>query len=234
MIERAEHADGFTVIQNEALRDERLSIEARGLLAFMLTMNDVWDFSIKGLANQTNLTERKTMLLTKELKAAGYLEHRNTTNANGSFAGREWILREVPALSKNRTAEKPHCGKTEVREDRTAETPHCGKPPVLRNNKYKEIPKERNTKEKEKTKRFTPPTVEEVRAYCQERGNRIDPETFVDHYTANGWKVGGKSPMKDWRAAVRTWEKRDEERKAKTQPINENPFARLRREEGFE
>lgn len=54
--------------------------------------------------------------------------------------------------------------------------------------------------------RFKKPTVEEVRAYCIERCNNVDPQRFVDHYTANGWKVGGKSPMKDWKAAVRTWE----------------------------
>ena len=56
--------------------------------------------------------------------------------------------------------------------------------------------------------RFAPPTVEEVAAYCRERGNRVDPETFVDFYAAKGWKVG-QNAMKDWRAAVRTWEKRD-------------------------
>ena len=56
-------------------------------------------------------------------------------------------------------------------------------------------------------RRFVPPTVEEVRDYCQKRGNGIDPEAFVDFYTAKGWAIGhGK--MKDWRAAVRTWEKR--------------------------
>lgn len=56
-------------------------------------------------------------------------------------------------------------------------------------------------------KKFVPPTVEEVRAYCQERGNRVDPQAFVDYYTSNGWMVG-KNHMKDWKAAVRgTWEK---------------------------
>lgn len=55
--------------------------------------------------------------------------------------------------------------------------------------------------------RFVPPDVEQVRAYCRERGNSIDPETFVDYYASKGWVVG-RSPMKDWRAAVRTWEQR--------------------------
>lgn len=60
--------------------------------------------------------------------------------------------------------------------------------------------------QKESSKRFSPPTVEEVEAYCRERQNGIDARRFVDYYTANGWKVG-KNAMKDWRAAVRTWER---------------------------
>ena len=48
--------------------------------------------------------------------------------------------------------------------------------------------------------------MDEVRAYCQERGNNVDAERFIDYYTSNGWKVG-KNPMKDWKAAVRTWER---------------------------
>ena len=55
--------------------------------------------------------------------------------------------------------------------------------------------------------RFVPPTVDDVKAYCLERGNRIDPERFVDFYASKGWMVG-KSRMKDWKAAVRNWEGR--------------------------
>lgn len=58
-------------------------------------------------------------------------------------------------------------------------------------------------------RRFTPPTVDDVRLYCQERGNQVDPQRFVDFYASKGWKVGSQ-PMKDWQACVRTWEQRDE------------------------
>lgn len=58
----------------------------------------------------------------------------------------------------------------------------------------------------EKSRKFVKPTVEQVRAYCQERQNGVNPEKFVDYYDSNGWKVG-KNAMKDWKAAVRTWEK---------------------------
>lgn len=53
--------------------------------------------------------------------------------------------------------------------------------------------------------RFVPPTLEEVAAYVQERGSNVDPQGFIDFYTANGWKVG-KNPMKDWKAACRNAE----------------------------
>lgn len=56
--------------------------------------------------------------------------------------------------------------------------------------------------------RFIPPTVEEVRAYCIERKNRVDPEKFVAFYSAKGWMIG-KNKMKDWKQAVITWEKGD-------------------------
>ena len=55
-------------------------------------------------------------------------------------------------------------------------------------------------------KHFVPPTVDEVKAYCQERNNKVDPQKFVDFYECKGWMVG-KNHMKDWKAAVRTWEK---------------------------
>ncbi len=61
-------------------------------------------------------------------------------------------------------------------------------------------------KEKAKAKRFQKPTVEEVQEYCNERNNFVDPQKFYDYYSSNGWKVG-KNSMKDWKAAVRTWEK---------------------------
>ena len=60
---------------------------------------------------------------------------------------------------------------------------------------------------------FHPPTVDEVRMYCAERGNSVDEERFVDFYETKGWMVG-KNKMKDWKAAVRTWEKQDAERGA--------------------
>lgn len=66
--------------------------------------------------------------------------------------------------------------------------------------------------EKGKSKRFIPPTYDEVRAYCDERCNKVDPQRFIDFYQSKNWYVG-KNKMKDWKACVRTWESRDKKEK---------------------
>jgi len=73
-------------------------------------------------------------------------------------------------------------------------------------NNIKKDNKEKNGK---KVRAFAPPTIEEVKDYCKERNNKVNPEKFISHYEANGWMVG-KNKMKDWRAAVRTWEQNKE------------------------
>ncbi len=60
---------------------------------------------------------------------------------------------------------------------------------------------------KEKRPRFEKPSLNDVKAYCQERRNRVNPEQFIDHYEANGWVQGKGKPIRDWKAAVRTWER---------------------------
>lgn len=60
------------------------------------------------------------------------------------------------------------------------------------------------------------PSAEDVEAYCKEKGYRVDARRFIDYYMSNGWKVG-KNPMKDWKAAVRTWHYRDNPK-----PVNES------------
>ena len=60
-----------------------------------------------------------------------------------------------------------------------------------------------------RARRFTPPTLDDVLAYVRERGSDVDPQRFLDFYASKGWMVG-KNPMKDWKAAVRTWEKRED------------------------
>lgn len=72
--------------------------------------------------------------------------------------------------------------------------------------KEKEREKENECYKTREVSRFVPPSVSEVAAYCHERANGIDAQNFVDFYSSKGWMIG-KNKMKDWRAAVRTWER---------------------------
>jgi len=70
-------------------------------------------------------------------------------------------------------------------------------------NKDKEL---KQVKQSNKIKRFTPPTIDQISSYCKERNNTINAEQFFDYNESKGWVVG-KTKMKDWKAAVRTWER---------------------------
>lgn len=75
------------------------------------------------------------------------------------------------------------------------------------NNIPQEVEKSRKTKKNSEKASFTPPSIEEVTEYCKKRGNSVDPEHFLAHYTANGWRQSNGLKIKDWRGAVITWEK---------------------------
>ena len=102
-----------------------------------------------------------------------------------------------PEANRKQTASKPEANGKQTANEKEGE-----------GEKEKEIENESYTRARAREARFSPPSVEEVAAYCRERGNGVDAQAFVDFYTSKGWKVGS-SPMKDWRAAVRTWEKRE-------------------------
>ena len=94
-----------------------------------------------------------------------------------------------------------------------AENPACfqnGSKMVPQHNITQPNKTKQRKEKKSRAARFTPPSVDEVREYCQGRGNHVDPEQFVDFYASKGWKIVSQS-MKDWKAAVRTWERRDNE-----------------------
>ena len=64
-----------------------------------------------------------------------------------------------------------------------------------------------------KRERFSPPTLDEVRSFCGENGYSVDAERFVSYYESQGWHVG-RNPMRDWRAAVRSWASKDQKKGA--------------------
>lgn len=88
----------------------------------------------------------------------------------------------------------------------------------------KELTKNITNRTKKGGKRFNPPTIDDVRAYCNDRKNSVNAQSFVDFYQSKGWYVG-KNKMKCWQSAIRTWETRENERK------NNQPMTLIRRAE---
>lgn len=151
-------------------------------------------------------------------------EFDNTSKTNSKNAKEGWEKRrKQKALSeRNATASNPQCENDAIREDKKRE------------DKMKE--EEEKEEVKGKGKRFIPPTADEVRDYCLSRNNDVNPNKFINFYQSKGWVVG-KAKMKDWKAAVRGWEKDSIESPKQLTIIDEsNPEAiaemlRLRKEQ---
>ena len=140
-------------------------------------------------------------------------------------AAKQWIdltYSESLRLSENgKKGGRPKATQTKENQQKPTETNENQQEPTeshkVKESNIKEYKVKENTLVSPQ-KRFTPPTVDEVRSYCQQRKNQVDPERFVAFYSSKGWKVGNQ-PMKDWKAAVITWEKRED------RPVRKVPAA---------
>ena len=87
-------------------------------------------------------------------------------------------------------------------------------------NRDRERDRKNSAGAKRRAPHFSPPSLQEVQEYCKERGNNIDAESFIDFYESKGWMVGS-SKMKNWKAAVRTWENREKKVKGNGKELGE-------------
>ena len=157
------------------------------------------------------------------------METLENAGAMEQVAADEWFLTEMPEMlgsewdsarrmRDHRAKKASHCDADVTQSDAQVTTSDADVTQSDTEKRREEIEKSReeNTKSKgecegENRKRFVPPTVGEVIAYCVERGNDIDAQQFIDFYASKGWMVG-KNKMTDWKAAVRTWEKYHKEK----------------------
>lgn len=166
---------------------DRLSyLEA--VIAFAL---DGEERTVRKKAKASYILTKPTLLSSLKKAEAGRLGGRQKANAKQNGSKTEANAKQTPSKTEANASEKEVEDEVEVEGEIEIEN-ECYSPPVS-------------------PPRFKPPTVEEVRAYCIERQNLVNPDHFVAHYEANGWKVG-RNPMKDWKAAVRTWEAEDRKR----------------------
>jgi hypothetical protein len=173
--------------------------------------NQIWaitSFTAKGIG----WGEDKVRMVKAELKKLKLIEDIQEKKENNQF-GKSFIkinfiwtqrhLKEVSAIGKIPSTEIPGPGICRTPENTDVKCLKENKTKCLKENK--EILKTRARVSK-KIKNNIPPKIEWVSQYCTERGHNIDPESFHDFYTAKDWKIG-KNKMKDWQAAVRTWER---------------------------
>lgn len=231
MIHRAEHTGDFSQVSNSLMRDISLSDGARSLLIYMLSMSDEWNFSLKSLVFLLGWSEKKVGRLVKELKDKGYIAQSQRLDDNGKFLPVEWDVFEVPhaptiSRSPSVTLSVSHAH----RESRSPSSTLTVKRETFKNINIKEHQDIKNIKDKEEGTRFVRPTLEQVTDYCKERQNFVDPQRFIDYYTANGWKVG-KNSMKDWKAAVRTWEQREKKKAPEAEDL-ESELLKMAKERG--
>ena len=190
--------DTYTIIY---LKMQLLSLKTDGILKW----SGLEDNFADELALDLDESPENVRVTLQYLLSCGLAE----TDDNSTFF--------LPWVAKNTGAESAETQRWRDWRDRKAlESNTAPTLPQQTANADKDIEKEKELETESevivKRKRFTPPTIDEVSDYCKERGNSVDPQRFIDHYSANGWKVG-KNPMRDWKSAVRTWERSNYDRK---------------------
>ena len=121
-----------------------------------------------------------------QLKSLGLVWVMDARNELGQITDKVIMVEALPKVGKPTIRENPQLGKTDHIEIQT----------VIRDTDIS------------LSKGFKRPTVDEVTDYCNEKGYTIDPETFINHYNSNGWKVG-RTSMKCWKSACTNWQKRE-------------------------
>lgn len=216
---RVNKKNNYTTMSNYHLKDKTLSLKAIGLLSKMLSLPENWDYSINGLV--AICKEKKTSVISTldELKEHGYVIVTKKM-PNETDTGRiEYIydIYERPQFEKQ-GIEKQGIEKQCI-ENLGLEFLDLENQPQLNTNKSntnKSNTKELNTKyikketcKEKSTKRFVKPSIEEIKEYVFENSLNVDCEYFYDYYQSNGWTVG-KNHMKDWKATLRNWSRRNQ------------------------
>ena len=166
------------------------------------------------------------------------LRYADTGTEPGNFAGNERFLWAVAKRDIDIAADRAETlrqngsrggrPKTKENQQEPIETKQNQSEPEESRKEKKRNEKKGNEKEKKDSntlKRFDPPTVEEVAAYCRERRNNINAEYFVAYYAKQNWYLSNGRKMSDWKMAVITWERRDNAKKAKSGEYSQRDYS---------
>lgn len=196
----------YTVINNTVLKDTRISWKAKGLFCYLLSLPEDWVIYQSELLNHATDGRESLRKAIQELEQLGYLQIEKKRDDKGHFTTVYKVIENPNSTDETDNNGKPDTGNP-TRKTRS------GKPdtenPTLLNTNILNTNIQSTNKQNTKKEQFTPPTLEEVADYCKERNNNIDPMQFIDYYGARGWRFNNGGKMKDWRATVRTWERRN-------------------------
>jgi len=156
------------------------------------------------LASELGFTVQQVRTALKKLESTGEIT-RNSTNKFTVITVENWEDYQLDSYDNN----KRITNEQQTSNIQTTNEQQTNNKPLTTSEECKEYKNVKNVKkDKRESKKFAPPSIAEISGYCQERNNGIDAETFFDFYESKGWLVGNNK-MKDWKAAVRTWEKRN-------------------------
>ena len=183
-----------------------------GLYCKAISIGEKWQLNIKGFAKAMEVSQDKVRKAFALLEAKGYLRRVRSRDEAGRLNGWDYEIGSEPLtdIAKTPTSENTDVGKHRRRENDTQYIDNISENidiyPDKQIHKERELAPVSGDRNLKKSS-FVKPTLDEVKAYCDERLNNIDPQQFIDFYESNGWRVGS-NPMKDWKAAIRTWEAR--------------------------
>ena len=180
-----------------------------------------YDVPVGGLVIGINSLSESLNISVQSVRTA--INHLKTTNEITIKSTNKFSIVTITNWDKFQGCEEKSTNKTTSKLTNDQQTTNKQ---LTTEEEYKNIKKNNNI--------FIRPTLEEVRAYCEERNNSVDPETFINFYESKGWYVG-KTKMRDWKAAVRTWEK-NRNYKPKTETKNydtDYDFDELERQYGL-
>lgn len=231
----------YAAIPNKAMRDERLSIEARGLLALLMTYSDEWVFRKDHLLAVTGMGTNKFSRVMKELSSTGYVQLVPIRNEVGQVRGREWIISDEPATEATETGVSAEV--TEATENRSSDNKMSGGSDSIRRPKEQEDQKNKKTKgdlfdEKTDPEKHDPTTIlskvipfetaelfikhrKELKAPLTANGANLmvkqlsgmtSPQAAVEQSIMQGWK--GVFPLKQPPNAPQTHSEAERQRAA--------------------
>lgn len=176
----------------------------------------------KNLIDGVKLSEQSIRTSIEKLVKSGDISKKSThQNITLSICNREcyeWLNLIEQHTSNTRVTQDQHDSNTRPTQDQhTSNTQYLDIESIDRENREERKNYPTDSK-KESSPRFQKPSIIEIAAYCQLRDNGIEAQHFYDYYESVGWKVGN-NPMKDWKAAIRTWENKNRQQK----PQQEKP-----------